>query len=227
MPVIYLIRHGQASLYSDDYDQLSEIGRKQSLILGKQLASRGIAPETIETGTLNRHRQTMEGCLEGMQQTCDYTTREEWNEYDHQDLLLKPRPQLGSFSEFVSEVVAREQPTSYLERALKKSVEDWLADKYEYQETWAAFKSRVNTRLSALAGAMESGETAIIFTSGGPISVALMRCLTLPDKAFIQLQHTIVNASISKFIVSKGQIRLSSLNEHGYLESAKGLLTYR
>ena len=33
MAIIYLIRHGQASFGADDYDQLSDLGRRQCLRL--------------------------------------------------------------------------------------------------------------------------------------------------------------------------------------------------
>ena len=35
MPVIYLIRHGQASFGKEDYDQLSEPGWEQSRKIGR------------------------------------------------------------------------------------------------------------------------------------------------------------------------------------------------
>lgn len=37
MSVIYLVRHGQASFGSDDYDRLSTIGREQAQALGEYL----------------------------------------------------------------------------------------------------------------------------------------------------------------------------------------------
>ena len=35
MTNIYLVRHGQASFGKKDYDNLSEIGKKQSFLLGE------------------------------------------------------------------------------------------------------------------------------------------------------------------------------------------------
>ena len=38
MGTIYLVRHGQASFGSDDYDQLSPLGEEQSWHLGQWLS---------------------------------------------------------------------------------------------------------------------------------------------------------------------------------------------
>ena len=52
MSVIYLIRHGQASFGTDNYDQLSAVGREQSAILGSYFAALGEPIHRIYTGTL-------------------------------------------------------------------------------------------------------------------------------------------------------------------------------
>ncbi|MFJ4033730.1 histidine phosphatase family protein [Streptomyces griseoluteus] len=40
MPLICLVRHGQASAGADDYDVLSESGRVQAAAVGRELARR-------------------------------------------------------------------------------------------------------------------------------------------------------------------------------------------
>ena len=58
MSVIYLIRHGQASFGTANYDQLSAVGREQSAILGSYFATLGEPIHRIYTGTLERQRET-------------------------------------------------------------------------------------------------------------------------------------------------------------------------
>ena len=65
MGTLYLVRHGQASFGAADYDQLSELGKRQSLRLGQYLGQRGIAFDAVFTGTLKRHAQTWEGIAQG------------------------------------------------------------------------------------------------------------------------------------------------------------------
>src|ERR1700741_4890418 len=58
MSFISLIGHGQASFGTDNYDQLSAVGREQSAILGKYFAALGEPIDRIYTGTLERQRET-------------------------------------------------------------------------------------------------------------------------------------------------------------------------
>ena len=61
MGTLYLVRHGQASFGAEDYDHLSELGRRQSVRLGEYFAERGIHFDGLIAGTLRRHKQTLEG----------------------------------------------------------------------------------------------------------------------------------------------------------------------
>ena len=65
MGTLYLVRHGQASFGADDYDQLSELGQRQSERLGRYWAERGLRFDAVITGTLKRHEQTWQGIARG------------------------------------------------------------------------------------------------------------------------------------------------------------------
>ena len=58
MGSVHLIRHGQASFGSDDYDQLSPIGMQQSTALGMSWEASGWAPTAAVAGSMKRHAQT-------------------------------------------------------------------------------------------------------------------------------------------------------------------------
>ena len=51
MGTLYLVRHGQASFGADDYDQLSELGHRQSVRLGEYFAERDIRFDGLIAGT--------------------------------------------------------------------------------------------------------------------------------------------------------------------------------
>ena len=55
MGILLLVRHGQASWGAENYDQLSEIGWEQGRILGRALAERGIQPDLVVSGGMQRH----------------------------------------------------------------------------------------------------------------------------------------------------------------------------
>ncbi len=60
MATIYLIRHGQASFGSANYDQLSELGQLQATRTGQYLARAGITLDAAYSGDLSRQRETCE-----------------------------------------------------------------------------------------------------------------------------------------------------------------------
>src|SRR3990167_9996143 len=62
---LYLVRHGQASFGAADYDNLSELGHRQSVRLGQYFADRKLQFDAVLTGTLKRHAQTWTGIAEG------------------------------------------------------------------------------------------------------------------------------------------------------------------
>ncbi|MEU3660325.1 histidine phosphatase family protein [Streptomyces sp. NPDC032940] len=58
MPLICLVRHGQASATAEDYDVLSDLGRTQAAVVGRELARRGLRDPLLVSGTLNGQRDT-------------------------------------------------------------------------------------------------------------------------------------------------------------------------
>eukprot|EP01041_Mallomonas_annulata_P036707 gene36707-59856_t len=62
---LYLVRHGQASFGAADYDNLSELGHRQSVRLGEYFAHKGLQFEAVMVGTLRRHAQTWAGIAKG------------------------------------------------------------------------------------------------------------------------------------------------------------------
>ncbi|MDT3439600.1 MULTISPECIES: histidine phosphatase family protein [unclassified Pseudofrankia] len=63
MSVIYLVRHGQASFGTADYDVLSELGYRQAALVGAELRARGVRAGLATTGTLRRQRETAAAAL--------------------------------------------------------------------------------------------------------------------------------------------------------------------
>ena len=57
---LLLVRHGQASAGSDNYDRLSERGWQQSRRLGAWLASTGHDFDAVVLGGMRRHQETFD-----------------------------------------------------------------------------------------------------------------------------------------------------------------------
>ena len=66
MGTLYLVRHGQASLGAADYDQLSDLGRRQCERLGSWFRSHGVRFDAVLTGTLKRHAQSLAAIETGL-----------------------------------------------------------------------------------------------------------------------------------------------------------------
>ena len=60
MGIIYFVRHGQASLGAQNYDQLSDLGYAQAEQLGLYFLQQKIQFEAVYTGTLQRQKQNIE-----------------------------------------------------------------------------------------------------------------------------------------------------------------------
>ncbi|PKL17193.1 MAG: hypothetical protein CVV49_12285, partial [Spirochaetae bacterium HGW-Spirochaetae-5] len=58
MSTLFLIRHAQGSFGNENYDKLSETGKKQARILAEYFIKIGIRFDEIYSGTLERHRDT-------------------------------------------------------------------------------------------------------------------------------------------------------------------------
>ena len=64
MTSIYLVRHGQASFGKKDYDNLSEIGKKQSFLLGKHFKKLKLNFRVVNNIFTERHHSfTSKGCF--------------------------------------------------------------------------------------------------------------------------------------------------------------------
>jgi broad specificity phosphatase PhoE len=122
-----------------------------------------------------------------------------WNEYDHLDVFKAP--------------------------TFPESIARWMAAGGEYAETYAAFRARVQAGLKTLAARLGKGQSAIVFTSGGPIALVASELLGVTPARALDLQWTLVNAGVTKLIVGKDGVRVSTVNEHHWLSGP--LLTYR
>ena len=60
MSELLLVRHGQARLFTEDYDRLSDLGIQQAAALGQFWIAQGVRPDSVWTGTMIRQIRTAE-----------------------------------------------------------------------------------------------------------------------------------------------------------------------
>ena len=223
MSVVYLVRHGQASFGTDDYDRLSELGHEQARITGEHLATQGVAPVSIVHGEMLRQRQTAAGVLAGLGSSLTSGLGAEgqidsgWNEFDASELvnaLPKRDPRASSDSKVFQQV---------LEQACAR----WATgdNDTDYTETFSAFTKRVDQSFDAACSRLQSGESTVIVSSSGAIAWTAARLLGAGFDQWLTLNRVTINAGITKIITGARGPSLVSFNEHGYLPLAD--VTYR
>jgi broad specificity phosphatase PhoE len=220
MSVLLLVRHGQASWGEADYDQLSPRGFEQSRLLGAALAGRAVRPDVVLRGSLRRHRQSAAAAIEGAGWDAPVAEDVGWDEFDH----LRTLDGTIEWHEVEGE--------TYDDRVLRfeATIERWASGEHdaEYHESFAAFTSRVDAALARTLDRLEPKQTAVVFTSGGPVSWVTAALTGGGVPAWGRLSRVVVNSSVTKVLDGRRGPNLISFNDHAHLEGAGAdLLTYR
>ncbi len=211
---LYLVRHGQASFGADDYDQLSDLGHRQSVRLGEYFAQQGLKFDAVITGTLKRHRQTLAGILEGLQATAQPLPWAGLNEYDSEAVIdaIHPQP-----------LQKPDTPELYRHhfRLLRDGLTQWMAGVVSPRgmPTYEDFVAGVAGALDHVR-AHHAGQNVLVVSSGGPISTAVGRVLQTPPETTIELNLRIRNTSVTQFAFTPKRHMLVSYNVIAHLEGA-------
>lgn len=235
MGQIYLVRHGQASFGSANYDQLSELGHEQARLLGEWFASIHQIFDRVVTGGMKRHRQTADACLAVLPKShrvnTEWLTDADFNEYDHHEVLVRHRPDFEDPEE-VKRFLASSPKAKYaFQDIFQASMSRWMSGEYdhEYREPWPVFRQRCVGALRRVMDGAEKSQSIIVFTSGGTISTICQHVLGLQDKQVAELNWTLVNCAVTKLLFQPGRVTLSTLNNYAHLEwlGKPHTITYR
>jgi broad specificity phosphatase PhoE len=213
VPVVLLVRHGQASFGAADYDRLSDVGRTQSTRVGEELVRRGLRDPLVVHGTLRRQRDTAALALAAAGLEVEPHVDVRVDEYDHMALLERYVPAESSASDGTSRGV---QPL--LDRALRAWVEDGDAG------GWTAFSDGAAGALEDLAGRLAKGQDAVVVTSGGIVAALGARLLDGGAATVVALNRVTANGGITTLTLGRGGTSLVAFNDHGHV---RDLLTYR
>ncbi|MBI5310428.1 MAG: histidine phosphatase family protein [Actinobacteria bacterium] len=232
MGVIHLIRHGQASWGVGDYDQLSELGERQSRVLGETLRERLEIVDLAVVGEMRRHRETAAHALAAMgsQAARAELAHAGWNEFDHERVIAVHKPAYKSKARMVADLARRKDPRRAFQEIFDASLEQWTAagEDAGYSESWQTFGDRALAALEDLDKQLGKGGSALVFTSGGPISAVSARLLGVGPEGWLQLNRVIANASVTKIVSGRSGLSLVTFNDHAHFEGVRReLLTYR
>jgi len=223
---LLLVRHGQASAGTADYDRLSERGEQQSRRLGQWLAATGHRFDSVVVGTMRRHRQTFEGIAEAYAEhglsIPEPVFDAGWDEFDHHavfDGFASAHPQHPA-------VLASKQGGllalgAMIHAALSAWSEDRIAD---VPETWSVFGARVRQAGERLA---KTGDgNVLVLTSGGVISRLAQSAMGGSDRSAVDLNLSLRNSGLCEFHSRPYGLALGSWNALPHLHDSRDLWTY-
>src|SRR6202035_4144830 len=95
----------------------------------------------------------------------------------------------------------------------------WIADKLNAPgvESWTAFRERAQRGFQAIIESESSSRRVVVFTSGGPIGVAVQTVLQAPEHIAIEINWRINNCSRTEFVFTRGRISLDTFNATPHL----------
>lgn len=232
MGTIYLVRHGQASFDSADYDNLSALGQLQAAQLGAWFKARKIRLHGFFSGSMNRHLQTAKAFASTYGVHQEPAQHAGLNEYDHEAILQALIGQFEDSDVFEKQVMNNADPRKAFQQIFEKAIARWVSGEHDddYPESWRTFKTRVMSGLgSVMAQAMQlrqgsgvdsnsSSANVVVFTSGGPITAIVQNLLQLPDTNAFNMNWMITNCSVSKLLFGQRGVTLASFNEQAHFE---------
>ncbi|HET9409004.1 MAG TPA: histidine phosphatase family protein [Candidatus Sulfotelmatobacter sp.] len=231
MSRIILVRHGQASFLEQNYDRLCATGEEQARRLGEFWARRGVVFHRAWTGPRQRQIETgrivAEAYRRAGREFSELEIMSEFDEYCGEAVLKVGVPELSEKCERIrclqQEFADAEEPAvrrHRFQKLFETVISKWVAGELNISdiESWPNFCARVNDGLAKAVNGGTRGGTHVIFTSGGPIGVAMQRALHLSHADTLQLTWMSRNTSFSEFLGSGERFTVSCFNSHPHLD---------
>ncbi|MCP4819934.1 MAG: histidine phosphatase family protein [Shimia sp.] len=219
--MLHLVRHAQASFGSADYDNLSDLGHRQSQALGAALKRQGVTPDAVFIGAQKRHRQTWEGIESALQTGIEPIVLPGWNEFDFGGLLE------ARYANRDDKPAGLHDDRKTHFRILRDTVLEWQNDEIANPpETFGAFTQRVREAREIIAAS--GAKTPIAVSSGGAIGRTVADVVGAPAEQMILLQLQVKNCSVARFVLARGQTWLNGFNETPHIDADNEgeMLTY-
>lgn len=239
MSELIIVRHGQASFLSGDYDRLSDLGTEQARLLGEHWAAHGIRATRFVVGPRKRHRQTAEAIVAAMDAAvmapAEKVHDDRLDEFDWDGLfqhangaLSQQDPEIRALKEAFEgapDITAKRRTIQHYMEAVTAR---WASGAFHEAgvETWAAFRSRVEAAMMDHTRDLPTGSRVILVTSGGVAAASAGSVLGLDATRTVGLIWTLRNGALVEYLFGRGRISLSSFNNAPHLPDARHW-TYR
>lgn len=223
--LLVLVRHGQASLFTDDYDRLSELGKTQARLLGEHWARLDVTFDEVICGPRKRQIDTARIVADAMR-SAGKTFPEPrvlggLDEMHAEELLRKKLPELTSKHESLRGLVEglsatgdRAGALKGFQRVFEAVMGMWIRGEIDAPEveSWQAFCARVAAVIKDLRDGDQRGRRVAAFTSAGTIAAAMKTALDLTDEKMLDLTGVVHNASITELAFSRTRLTPMTFN---------------
>jgi broad specificity phosphatase PhoE len=225
MSRLFLIRHGQASFLESNYDKLSPRGEQQSRILGEYWAGLKLRFDSVYSGPRVRQRETARIVGEAYKAAGlpwpEPVVLKSFDEFQAERVMERCLPelietdaQIRTMNEAFTQAQTRPEQFKTFQRMFEVVIGRWAGGELPLEgiESWPEFCRRVQSGIEQLSSNGNRGQQIAIFSSGGPVGVAMQRALGLSTEATLKSGTMVRNCSFSEFLFSGGRFTLSSYN---------------
>jgi broad specificity phosphatase PhoE len=235
MATIYLVRHGQASFGAENYDELSDLGRRQAVVVGEYFRDRGISFDAVYSGDLSRQRETASLAIASQPAEVRHHIDPRFNEIQNEEQLKYLMPEVVKANPAVKALVDKGLGSSKdYQKVIDAVFNYWVSPACNDTriQSWADFSGNARQALDDVMQAQGGGKTIGIFTSGGTLATIVAQVLGLDGAGTYQLYEPIFNCSVTQLFYSGSKISLSHFNDRSFLQvlgdqRGEQLITYR
>jgi broad specificity phosphatase PhoE len=236
MSQLVIVRHGQAAAFSEDSDRLTELGERQSQVLGEYWVKQGVAFDEVIIGGLRRHAQT-EAQVAAAYQRAGLPWPEAqkapgWNEYDAAAIMqlgAAVRERDPEFAKLVADFEAAAggpERNRYFQRMFEVLMARWIGGDVhaDHVESFEAFHTRAAEAFDAVLQ-QTGNRRVVVFSSGGPIGVSVQQALRAPKAVALELNWRVRNTSLTEYVFGRGRLSLDVFNVTPHLPAE--LMSFR
>jgi broad specificity phosphatase PhoE len=219
MTDIYLIRHGQASFGTADYDRLSDLGHRQAALLGGYFRRAAIDFDAVFAGPLRRHAETAHSAMAGRRSLKPLQIIAELEEIDTETIVsTRIAALLDAEPELAEAYARRHSDVRAFRRIVSRAMHESLGADSPAGNPMAQFTARVRRGIRTVAAKGEGCRKVAVFTSGGTIAVTLQEVLNLAPAVAVDIGWQIYNTSVSVFCFDDGRLSLATFNATAHLD---------
>jgi len=218
MAKLYLVRHAQASFGHENYDQLSELGYKQSPYILNHFGNTPTpAIDALYSGDMKRQRQTVEHSFTGI----NSIILPGLNEFNHENVLQMHRPEIADRDKAIALIMGQSNPKKFVEDEFDIAMNKWMFEEGTtgYAEPFKHFKERCLAALHQMMSTArkEKQKEIVAVSSGGVISLLVAHILDLPPAKLAGLNTIIANTSVTCLLFNDEKVSLGYFNNYSHL----------